>query len=449
MPTVPDMVISMPMVDPVTHGWMYEVDVYAKSGPSAIVKTVSHGNAGTPGQDAPVAGQVMTHNFEATVPYGGYAAFGGACLRDGVIDVAAGLDPSGFNASGFCAEGASWSGTAGGAAFRLVDDLTTGLVPGTSQHTGDFLEFTSSTWDGQITAMITSGAGDRTLTACPTGTTTGCDYTITKTASRLQIDLTDRGMQTMAEMRAAAEDTVLLGTAQARVKPSVTELTTMSSYDLDAGAFPIVLHLPNTVLLFPDGASITSGTPSTSPIVTTRYSTLRLHKVSVEGGNLAGAVFTLYRTLADAQAGTNPLMVSEPTNQLGLTQFPGLQVTDFQNNAGDDDSYWVVETTTPAGYVGLVGPFEVKLTSDGITVSADESGGYPVVNSPEGYTPPGPETTPQPGTVLPPLPNRPGLLPATGVALALSTVIITAMLTLGGGAGMAGIFARFRRRSED
>ena len=178
--------------------------------------------------------------------------------------------------------------------------------------------------------------------ACPTGTTTGCDYTITKTASRLQIDLTDRGMQTMAEMRAAAEDTVLLVTAQARVKPSVTELTTMSSHDLDAGAFPIVLHLPNTVLLFPDGASITSG--------------------------------------------TNPLMVSEPTNQLGLTQFPGLQVTDFQNNAGDDDSYWVVETTTPAGYVGLVGPFKVKLTSDGITVSADESGGCPVVNSPEGYT---------------------------------------------------------------
>ncbi len=57
VPAVPDMVISMPMVDPVTHGWMDEVDVYAKSGPSAIVKTVSHGNVLAPWPDAPVAGQ--------------------------------------------------------------------------------------------------------------------------------------------------------------------------------------------------------------------------------------------------------------------------------------------------------------------------------------------------------------------------------------------------------
>lgn len=51
-------------------------------------------------------------------------------------------------------------------------------------------------------------------------------------------------------------------------------------------------------------------------------------------------MFTLYRTRDDAAAGRDPLAVSAPTTSAGMTQFAGLHVTEYQNDAlGARDGY--------------------------------------------------------------------------------------------------------------
>ena len=96
--------------------------------------------------------------------------------------------------------------------------------------------------------------------------------------------------------------------------------------------------------------------------------------------NLAGAVFTLYRTEANARAGRAPLAVSAPTDASGMTRFAGVQVTTYQNDAPDNDSYWIVESTAPNGYKGAKDPIQVGVDVNGATTQADDTRGRPVPN---------------------------------------------------------------------
>lgn len=441
---MPIMLVPVPTQDLVNEGeWLYDVELFAKAEPVPVDKLVSDGNAGVDGEDAAVAGQVLTYTFETGIPRDGLRGFGGACLRDGIVDAGTGLDPAGFNAEGRCADGASWSGTADGAGYRLVDDLAAVTVPGAVESTADYLAWNSGSFTGQVTAQV-RGATSVALTACPDATATDCDYVVDQTANKLQIDLTDRGMTALADARTATAEARLVVTAQAIVLDTVTEITQQSATDLD-GQLPFVLRLPNKVIVFPSGPAIEYGLPVESPTTQTIYTTLKLHKVTADQTDLSGATFTLYRTLADAQAETNPLATSLPTDENGMTQFAGLHVTDFQNNADDDDSYWVVESGVPAGYVGLSGAFEVKLTRDGLTINADETGGYPVLNT-RGPGP-GPSTPPsEPGEPGKPTPPRPGFLPQTGVGWALSGLAVVGV----GAVATAGLSRLIsRRRSDD
>lgn len=380
-----DALVTLPIADP-SHPeqWLYDVDLYPKplgilppgGDQPGIEKSVADGNLGRTGEDAPVAGSILTFTLTAGLPAPGLGAFGGSCVRSGQIDQGVDLDPYGFTADGTCAAGATWTGSAGGAAYRIVDDLTSSIVPGTTRPTSDFLTFLAPT----APTVTLLGETTVTLTACAAGGTP-CDYTLTLTATRLQVDLSDAGMAKVAAAKAADEASHLVVRVPAAVLPTVTTATTIQTA---AGPAP-VLTLPNTALLFPNGTAVAEGTSTSSETVVTIFSTLRLHKLdSATGAPLAGAVFTIYRSRADAVAGRNPLAVAAPTGADGLTQIPGLHVTDFQNNAADDDSYWAVETTAPDGYVGLSGPFEVKLSKDGTTLAADSTGGYPVANTRSG-----------------------------------------------------------------
>lgn len=431
---VPTMLVPVPTQDLDNEGeWLYDVALVAKAEPVPVNKQVADGNAGVDGEDASVAGQVLTYTFDTGIPADGLRGFGGACLRDGITDRGAGLDAAGFNSQGRCAAGAQWSGLDDGAGYRLVDDLSM-TVPGTVRPSSDFLAWTTDSFNGEITVQLQATA----LVACAEGELTDCDYVVTKSASTLQLDLTDQGMVKMADARAADSAASLVTTAQAVVLDTVTEITAVSD---SVATAPFVLRLPNKLLVFPSGSAIEYGLPAESPVTQTIYATLQLHKVTVDGEDLSGAVFTLYRTLADAQADRNALAVSAPTNAAGMTQFAGLHVTDFQNNANDDDSYWVVETGVPAGYVGVSGAFEVKLTRDGLTVNADPTGGFAVVNTK--IPGPGPEPTPEPDQ-----PTRPGFLPQTGVGWALSGLAVVGVGALAT-TGLAKVINRRKRDDEE
>lgn len=403
-----DILVTIPATDPTSNRWVYTRDVYPKTSGSSIVKSVADGNAGMPGQDAPLAGHVLTYTLDAGIPAHGLKSFGGRCTRGSSTDGGSGLDAAGFTSEGLCAPGATYVGTAAGAAYEIVDDLTESAVPGSQppRRTSDYLEYRAADWAGGVGVSIT-GAAARDLVSCSTAPTGGCDYTLGHEAHRVRIAMTDRGLQALTRARSSDQDAKVRVTVKARVRPGTSdapapvEAATRQSTDALDGAVPAtVLNLPNTAVVFPSGRAKSGGTPVSSNTVVTKYSTLKLHKVdAADDSSLAGAVFTLYRTRTDAEAGANPLAVSEPTDAAGMTQFAGVHVTDYQNDTFTDDSYWIVETRTPAGYRSGGHPIEVKVLMDGTTVGADHTLGKPIVNE-RGDTPgatPGDPSSPNPG----------------------------------------------------
>ncbi len=387
-----DFLVTIPLTDPTSRsGWLYDVHVYPKNSRSGIVKSVADGTAGSPGEDAAVAGQILTYTLTTDIPADGVRAFGGHCLRDGALDSAAGLDADGFTVRGVCRDGATYVGVAAGAAYEIRDDLAAMEVPGLEpvRHTSDFVEFAAPDWSGSVSVALTAPAGT-VLLACPTGTDSAaapaCDYVLAQSATAIRVAMTDRGLAALAAAKADSSSVEVEVRAQARVREAVVAATQSPT----AGFQPLapVLRLPNRGELVPHGTRPSQGgggspAPVVSNPVVTLYTSLRLHKIdATTQAGLAGAVFTLYRTREDALAGRNPLAVSDATSAAGLTEFAGLHVTDYQNDASDDDSYWIVETSTPQGYVVVAAPIEVKVRQDGTTVGADASHGRPVANTP-------------------------------------------------------------------
>lgn len=149
-------------------------------------------------------------------------------------------------------------------------------------------------------------------------------------------------------------------------------------------------EISNTALVYPNAASfsITPGQPGgpvVTPPVITKWGNIVLHKQDSEtSAALAGATFSVYPTQADALAGTNAITISGvsswTTDASGNLVIAGLRYSNWANGAevspGDPgyQTYWLVETTAPAGYELLAQPVETTVTSSDpavVTVTID------------------------------------------------------------------------------
>ncbi|MGM7776359.1 SpaH/EbpB family LPXTG-anchored major pilin [Arthrobacter sp. KNU-44] len=137
-------------------------------------------------------------------------------------------------------------------------------------------------------------------------------------------------------------------------------------------------EITNTALVYPNAASFTiaagqAGGPAVTAPVITKWGNIVLHKKdSQSSAALAGAVFSVYRTQADALAGTNAISVggtsSWTTDAGGNLVISGLRYSNWANGApvgpGQPgyQSYWLVETKAPTGYALLAQPVETAVT---------------------------------------------------------------------------------------
>ncbi|WP_442544111.1 SpaH/EbpB family LPXTG-anchored major pilin [Arthrobacter sp. KN11-1C] len=185
------------------------------------------------------------------------------------------------------------------------------------------------------------------------------DYTVVlDTASNtLTVDLTASGRAVLA--------------ANPTAKVLVTVNTTVNT----------VGEITNSALVYPNAASfnITPGQPGgpvvTPPVAVTKWGNIVLHKKdSQTSAALAGAVFSVYPSRADALAGKNAISVggvsSWTTNASGNLVISGLRYSNRANGKAVSpgqpgyQSYWLVETKAPSGYGLLAEPVETTVISD-------------------------------------------------------------------------------------
>ncbi|MDQ4503862.1 SpaH/EbpB family LPXTG-anchored major pilin [Sinomonas sp. ASV322] len=192
--------------------------------------------------------------------------------------------------------------------------------------------------------------------------TLGTDYTIAfNTATNtLTVDFTASGRAILA--------------ANPTAKVVVTVNTTVNT----------VGQISNTAFVYPNAASfaITPGQPNgpvVTPPVITKWGDIVLHKQdSKTSAALAGAVFSVYPTQADALAGTNAITIagisSWTTDASGNLVISGLRYSNWANGAAVSpgqpgyQAYWLVETQAPAGYELLAQPVQTTVTSSDPTV---------------------------------------------------------------------------------
>ncbi len=140
-------------------------------------------------------------------------------------------------------------------------------------------------------------------------------------------------------------------------------------------------EITNKPLVYPNAASFTiprgrTGGPfGAIKDPTTRWGNIVLHKKDAQSSApLAGAVFQVYATEADALAGTNAINIngtsSWTTDASGNLVISGLRYSIYANDAwvwipGHPGfrPYWLVETKAPAGYGLLSQPVKATVTS--------------------------------------------------------------------------------------
>ena len=114
---------------------------------------------------------------------------------------------------------------------------------------------------------------------------------------------------------------------------------------------------------FVNSANVTVNDWTATPSATTRWGAIEVLKTDVNQSNLAGAVFSVYASEADAIAGTNPISVAGSTtftsDGTGPVSIAGLFVGDSNDGVTARD-YWVREHVAPVGYV--IAPGEVSGT---------------------------------------------------------------------------------------
>ena len=179
----------------------------------------------------------------------------------------------------------------------------------------------------------------------------------------------------------------------------------------------------------------TKTTPSEAKTPTYPLDILKKKKGSED--KLAGAKFSLYKTEADAKAGTNAIKVSGSNGNYVVD--PASENTVFESVASIDEKgynlhvnglaageYWLVETEAPAGYNKLTAPIKVTITKTGDTewtVSKDNTAEEDKIIDVENST----------GS----------LLPSTGGMGTIIFAVIAAILVL----GVAVSFIRDKRKN--
>lgn len=143
--------------------------------------------------------------------------------------------------------------------------------------------------------------------------------------------------------------------------------------------------IPNQAELYPNKWAKDNGKPVYSPKVETKLGDILIKKVNKDGGVLQGAVFSVHLdTSANKDCSTygDAIKTSEPTNQIGLTIFSDLQLTNFIDGKevpeADQHPYCLVETKAPSGYQLLPKPIKFSLTKAGtvadLTAAAENDG---------------------------------------------------------------------------
>ncbi|QRV01913.1 SpaH/EbpB family LPXTG-anchored major pilin [Arcanobacterium phocisimile] len=111
---------------------------------------------------------------------------------------------------------------------------------------------------------------------------------------------------------------------------------------------------------------------------TAYFGDYKLHKVSTEGKvNLKDAKFSVFKTLEDANADREPVLTDQTSNDAGIVDIQDLY---RGKDAAARKSYWVKETSAPAGFKLNSEPFEIIITQD----TGGQGGDREVPNEPYG-----------------------------------------------------------------
>lgn len=267
--------------------------------------------------------------------------------------------------------------------YTLSDPLDSRLTPPTASA---------------VTVKLASSGG--TAITLP-----AADYTVTITGQTVSVDFTAAGL-TLLTANPSSVITVGLPTV------------------VNAVGNGTIQNIANQTIEAKNNGT-TPPTPTTP--VSTTWGVVTLHKVDPNGNALKGAVFQVFTSVADAKALTNPVSVAGATtftsDASGNVAINGLKSQ--LNGQGANLTYYIVETTAPAGYT--VAP-----------AFAQNSGGFAETVAPG---------TSANATVTVTDPQAPPIaLPLTGSTGTM--VFTTGGLALAAAAIAAGVIVTRRRRTE-
>lgn len=301
--------------------WIYNIHVYPKNTQDSIKKQVLDGNVGTPGQDAPQVGTDLTYRLDSTI--------------SAISDV-------------------NGDGVVNGA------DLGMYVV---GDGLSAFVTYKSATL---TIKNATAGGADQALTPVT-------DYTVASGAAGQPVvfTFTAEGRNKLVAAKIANPAAVV----QTDIVATITSL-------------PASGLVPNEAYFIPNQGWFNQnpgkpGIPSNE--VVSKYGDILIKKTDDTGTTLlAGAVFEVYRAPAwnscDNLVLGAPLKTSAATNAQGLTEFSGLQLSNWYNDGETSGAitdqtqfhnYCLVEVKAPEGYQLLAKPVLFSLTKEGVTTALD------------------------------------------------------------------------------
>ncbi|QOT17945.1 SpaH/EbpB family LPXTG-anchored major pilin [Paenarthrobacter sp. YJN-5] len=145
-------------------------------------------------------------------------------------------------------------------------------------------------------------------------------------------------------------------------------------------------EIENEALLYPNAASVSvdpgqPGGPVVTPPVVTKWGAFTVEKINESGAGLSGASFSVYASLADATAGSDPISIDGQTSFTvasdGTLTIPGLRYSDWADGGAvapgspDFRTYYLVEINAPFGYELLAEPIPFLVTAATTTVGVD------------------------------------------------------------------------------
>jgi len=140
---------------------------------------------------------------------------------------------------------------------------------------------------------------------------------------------------------------------------------------LDASTVPNSALINTSIWDDPVGVHLVSG--STAPAITA-WGSVEIHKTTAGGAPLAGAVFTVHSSEADARSGANALPLTSGTQVVsgpdGHAVVDGLRYSAIANGMtvtpGDPEyrEYWLREAQAPFGYDAITDPIPFTIDSD-------------------------------------------------------------------------------------